>query len=114
MWQPDHESLLRIFLLIITVPFAGGAIAGIIYLILIKRDNLFVEIFLLLVGAIGGYEAFVLLNIYSSFPKNIDEMLRVIIVSHTNLGGFSWPAILGATGACTALFMNKWIVHSRQ
>ena len=41
MWQPDNKSLLRIFLLIITVPFSDGAIAGITYLILIKRDNLF-------------------------------------------------------------------------
>lgn len=85
-----------------------------ITLILIIKDNIYLEIFLLLIGAIGGYEALVLLNIYSSSPKNIDEILRVIIIYHTHFGGFSISAILGLMGAYTALFMKRWIVRSRR
>lgn len=112
MFQPDNEGMLRIFLIIITVPFSGGAIAGIISLIFIRKDNLFTEILRLLIGAIVGYEAIVLLNIFSGSPKNLNEILRVIIVYHTDISGASIPVILGATGS-SAVFVIRQIVRSR-
>lgn len=114
MWRPDNEALLSILLLIITVCCSGGAVAGSISLIFVRRDNLFTEIFRLLIGAIVGYEAIVLLNIFSGFPKNVDEMLRVIVVFHTDIRGSSIPFILGAIGSYTAIFVIKRIVRSRQ
>ena len=53
MWQPDPQELLIFFILIIVSCFFGGAIAGIATLIITRKRNFYIEIFRLLIGAIG-------------------------------------------------------------
>lgn len=118
MYEIDNKGMLAVLLIIITVCCSGGAIAGIISLIFIRRDNAFIKIVRLLIGAIGGYEAIVLHNIIllEDSRKNVNEILKIIIYFHKDLTltQFFIPGMLGAIGAYTAIFIIRRIVRSRR
>ncbi|MFQ4143198.1 hypothetical protein [Chlorogloeopsis sp. ULAP02] len=102
----DVQSGLIILITIITVSLSGGALAGIITLTFIRKNNFFINIFSLLAGAIGGYEAIVILNIFllKDSCKNLDEILKLIIDFHKDLTGFFIPSMFGVIGASIAIF----------
>ncbi|MBF2006084.1 MAG: hypothetical protein IGS49_11615 [Chlorogloeopsis fritschii C42_A2020_084] len=111
----DFQSGLIILIITITVCFSGGALAGIISLKLIRANNFLIKIFRLLIGAIGGYEAIVILNIFllKDSRKNLNEILKLIIDFHKDLTGFFIPAMFGAIGASIAIFVMRKGFHWR-
>lgn len=117
MWEPDNKSLLILLIIIIAriiAPcFFGGAIAGIATLIITRKTNFFIEIFRLLIGAIGGYESIVIVEIFLLKDKNPNEILKVIIDSHKSLSGFLILGMLGAIGASIAIFLMRKVFRWR-
>jgi hypothetical protein len=115
MWEPDNKTLLILLAIIIGVCCSGGAFAGIATLMITRKSNFFIEIFRLLIGAIGGYEAIVIFNIFppGDSLKNPNEILKVIIDFHQDLSGFFIPGMLGAIGASIAIFIMRKVFRWR-
>ncbi|MEH2066076.1 MAG: hypothetical protein V7K50_28090 [Nostoc sp.] len=139
MWQPESLKLSRLltilfgspfpeppstleFLIFVTTLFGliffGGAFAGIATLIITKKSNFFIEIFRLLIGAIGGYEGaliYILLNSSFKHPNKIFELIigfnHGILQTVINFYQVDWiffiPGVLGAIGASIAIFMMR-------
>ncbi|MCW5315212.1 hypothetical protein GTQ43_15760 [Nostoc sp. KVJ3] len=117
---PSNRESLILLAIIFGLPFFGGAFAGIATLLITRKTNFFIEIFRLLIGAIGGYEGlligFIILN-KDSF-KNQNEILKLIIDFHYAILKviINFPQIdlrllilgmLGAIGASIAIFMMR-------
>ncbi|MEH1793372.1 hypothetical protein [Nostoc sp.] len=117
---PSNRESLILLAIIFGLPFFGGAFAGIATLLITRKTNFFIEIFRLLIGAIGGYEGlligFIILN-KDSF-KNQNEILQLIIDFHYAILKviINFPQIdlrlfilsmLGAIGASIAIFMMR-------
>ncbi|MEH2369949.1 hypothetical protein [Nostoc sp.] len=113
MWQPDPQELLIFFIVIIVSCFFGGAIAGIATLTIARKRNFYIEIFRLLIGAIGGYEGLVIFLIFNLEDKNPNEILKFIISAHQNLNGFFIPSMLGVIGASIAIFIMRKVFRWR-
>ncbi|MEH2070664.1 MAG: hypothetical protein V7K47_21295 [Nostoc sp.] len=124
MWEPDNITLLILFIIIFGAPFFGGAFAGIATLIITRKTNFFIEIFRLLIGAIGGYEGVIIGIILSSSFKNLNEIFKIIIDFHYAIlkeityfpkidFRFFIPGILGAIGASIAIFMSRKVFRWR-
>ncbi|MEH2440315.1 hypothetical protein [Nostoc sp.] len=119
---PSNRESLILLAIIFGLSFFGGAFAGIATLLITRKTNFSIEIFRLLIGAIGGYEGiliYTLLN--SSFKKPNEIFKRIIDFNHEILqiiiGFFSvnwtvnWPffipGIVGAIGASITIFMMR-------
>ncbi|MEH2347288.1 MAG: hypothetical protein V7K55_04665 [Nostoc sp.] len=117
---PSSRESLILLAIIFGLPFFGGAFAGIATLLITSKTNFFIEIFRLLIGAIGGYEGlligFIILN-QDSF-KNPNEILKLIIDFHYAILKviINFPQIdlrllilgmLGAIGASVAIFIMR-------
>ncbi|MEH1949161.1 MAG: hypothetical protein V7K77_19725 [Nostoc sp.] len=123
MWQPDPQELLIDFILIIASCFLGGAFAGIATLIVTRKRNFYIEIFRLLIGAIGGYEGLVIFFIFNREDKNPNEILKFIISAHqinleftgntTSLILFIMILLSGAIGASVAIFIMRKVFRWR-
>ncbi|MEH2002068.1 MAG: hypothetical protein V7L00_25605 [Nostoc sp.] len=124
MWQPDPQELLIFLILIIVSCFFGGAIAGIATLIITRKRNFYIEIFRLLIGAIGGYEGLVIFFIFNREDKNPKEILKFIISAHQNLNLeftgnttlfilFIMILLSGAIGARIAIFIMRKVFRWR-
>ncbi|MBN3895496.1 MAG: hypothetical protein HWQ41_09570 [Nostoc sp. NOS(2021)] len=139
MWQPDSLTLSMLltiffglrspklpsdleFLIFVTTLFGliffGGAFAGIATLIITKKSNFFIEIFRLLIGAMGGYECVLIYILLNSSFKNPNEIFELIIGFHhgilqtlINFYQVNWtffiPGVVGAIGASIAIFMMR-------
>ncbi|MGV0104889.1 hypothetical protein [Nostoc sp. DSM 114167] len=105
---PSTLEFLIILAIIFGLPFFGGAFIGIATLLITRKTNFFIEIFRLLIAAIGGYEClvigYIILN-KDSF-KNSNEILKVIINFPLDFRFFI-PSMLGAIGASIAIFMMR-------
>ncbi|MDZ8091126.1 MAG: hypothetical protein RM049_17780 [Nostoc sp. DedQUE04] len=115
-WKPDNQTLLAIAIVFIATCFFGGVVAGIATLIITRKNNFFVEIFRLLIGAIGGYESVLIWSIFSLKNKNSNEILKAIIYYHQTPPGFfllSISIISGAIGASIAIFMMRKVFRWR-
>ncbi|PHJ62027.1 hypothetical protein VF14_07400 [Nostoc linckia z18] len=116
MWEPDNQSLLILLITLITPCLLGGAFAGIATLIIIRKTNLFIETFRLLIGAIGGCEGSLILNIYYLKDKNPNQVLKTVIDYHQETPGFfalGISSILGIIGASIAIFMMRKVFRWR-
>ncbi|MFN6558968.1 MAG: hypothetical protein RMY28_004075 [Nostoc sp. ChiSLP01] len=116
MWQPDNKTLLIFIIVLIITCLSGGAFAGIATLIITRKNNFFIEIFRLLIGAIGGYESVLIWSIFSLRNKNLDEILKAIIYHHQNYPGFflfSISSIFGIIGASIAIFLMRKVFRWR-
>jgi len=116
MWKPDNQTLLAIAIVFIATCLFGGAFAGIATLIITSKNNFFMEIFRLLIGAIGGYESLLIWSIFSLRNKNLHEILKAIIDYHQNPPGFfllSISIIFGAIGASIAIFLMRKVFRWR-
>ncbi|MEH2371083.1 hypothetical protein [Nostoc sp.] len=113
MWEPDNQTLLMLFITLITPCLLGGAIAGIATLIITRKTNFYIKIFRLLIGAIGGHEGLVIWGISNLKDKSPNKILKVIIYAHQNLTGFLIPSILGVIGASIAIFMMRKVFRWR-
>ncbi|MEH2440134.1 hypothetical protein [Nostoc sp.] len=113
MWQPDNKTLLMLFI-IIAPSLIGGAFAGIATLIITRKTNFSIEVFRLLIGAIGGYEGRVIWEIFNLKNKNINEILKAIIIyHHQNFSVFFILGILGVIGASIAIFIMRKVFRWR-
>jgi hypothetical protein len=116
MWEPDNQTLLMLFITLITPCLLGGAFAGIATLIIIRKTNFFIETFRLLIGAIGGYEGLVIWGISNLKDKSPNEILKFIIFAHQTSSGFfilSISIIFGAIGASIAIFLMRKVFRWR-
>jgi hypothetical protein len=117
---PSNRESLILLAIIFGLTFCGGAFAGIATLLITRKTNFFIEIFRLLVGAIGGYEGlligFIILN-KDSF-KNQNKILQLVIDFHYAMLKviINFPQIdlrllilgmLGAIGASISIFMMR-------
>ncbi|MEH2265191.1 hypothetical protein [Nostoc sp.] len=123
---PSTLEFLIILAIIFGLPFFGGAFAGIATLFITRKSSFFIEIFRLLIGAIGGYEGLVIGFIIlrpDSF-KNLNVILKIIIDFHYEIlkiiidfhqinFTFFIRGMLGAIGASIAIFMMKKVFRSR-
>ncbi|WP_334933186.1 hypothetical protein [Nostoc sp.] len=111
-------------ILIIASCFFGGAIAGIATLIITKKRNFYIEIFRLLIGAIGGYEGVVIFFLCNLEDKNPNKILEFIISAHQNsnlefTGNttlfilFIMILLSGAIGASIAIFIMRKVFRWR-
>jgi hypothetical protein len=115
-WKPDNLTLFYLFITLITPCLLGGAFAGIATLIITRKNNFFMEIFRLLIGAIGGYEGLVIFLISNLKHKSPNKILKAIIHHHQNLPGFfilSISSIFGAIGASIAIFLMRKVFRWR-
>ena len=113
MWEPDPQKLLIFLITIIASCFFGGAIAGIATLMITRKRSFYIEIFRLLIGAIGGYEGVVIWVIFNLGDKNPNTILKLIISAHQNLTGFFIPSMLGVIGASIAIFIMRKVFRWR-
>ncbi|MEH2200447.1 hypothetical protein [Nostoc sp.] len=106
---PTTLELLMLLTIIFCPPFFGGAFAGIATLIIIRKTNFFIEIFRLLIGAIGGYEGTLIFSIFllKDSLKNPNGILKTIIDFHQIDLKLLFLGTLGAIGASIAIFMMR-------
>jgi hypothetical protein len=111
--------LLQLLIILVAPIFFGGAFAGIATLIITRKTNFFIEIFRLLIGAIGGYEGLVIFLIFNLEDKNPKRILKFIIYAHHPSGFLIPTSILGVTsmlgviGASIAIFMMRKVFRWR-
>ncbi|MBN3896571.1 MAG: hypothetical protein HWQ41_15290 [Nostoc sp. NOS(2021)] len=114
----DHW-ILKLLIVLTTTSFLGGVFAGIATLIITRKNNFPIEIFRLLIGAIAGYEALVIWDIFYLKDKNLNEILEVIISHNQNFLHYLPMGILtifnaiGAIGASIAIFMMRKVFRWR-
>jgi hypothetical protein len=123
---PSTLELLILLAIIFGLPFFGGAFAGIATLFITRKTKFFIEIFRLLIGAIGGYEGLVIeyIILNKDLFKNSNEILKIIIDFHYEIlkviikfpqidFRFLIPGMLGAIGASIAIFMMRKVFRWR-
>ncbi|WP_373528029.1 hypothetical protein [Nostoc sp.] len=112
---PSTLELLISFAMLFGPPFFGGAFAGIVTLIIIRKSSFFIEIFRLLIGAIGGYEGTLIFYIFliKDSLKNPNEILKKIIDFHQIDLKLLFLGMLGAIDASIAIFMMRKVFRWR-
>lgn len=117
----SDQWLLKLVIVLTTTSFLGGAFAGIATLIITRKNNFFIEIFRLLIGAIGGYEGLVIPDIFYYLKhKNLNKILDVIIYHNQSILHYFPSSLLmiifgaiGAIGASIAIFIMRKVFRWR-